>query len=96
MNEVLKKILLLAIPFIKELIESKVVPALKRKTYERLDDFTNDRIEDLAHLVDKIKTEENETKRTAHLEGFRLGVKTLRTIGKKLIQACDELEVLVS
>jgi len=96
MNEVLKNVLVFCVPFIKQLIESKVVPILKRKAYERLDDFTNDRIEDLGELVDKIKTEDNEIKRKAHLEGFKLGVETLRAVATKLCTACDELEKAVA
>ena len=51
MNEILANLLIIAIPFIKKLIESKVVPIIKRKAYERLDDFSNDRIEDLTELL---------------------------------------------
>lgn len=95
MNEVLKNLLMLVIPFIKSLIESKVVPTLKRKAYERLDDFTNDRIEDLGTLVDKIKATDNETKKQAHLEGLRLGTSTLKAIAEKLTVACAEFEKIL-
>lgn len=90
MNKTIELLLTVVIPFIKKLIESHVVPRVKRKAYERLDDFTNDRIEDLGNLVDKIHKEENEVKRQAHLEGLKLGVATLRAIGNKLVSACDE------
>lgn len=96
MNEVLKNLLLLAIPFIKDLIESKVVPRLKRKAYERLDDFTNDRIEDLGLLVDKINATDDEVKKQAHLEGLRLGVATLKAIAEKLAVACAEFEKVLN
>ena len=96
MNEVLKNLLLLATPFIKDLIESKVVPKLKRKAYERLDDFTNDRIEDLGLLVDKINATDDEVKKQAHLEGLRLGVATLKAIAKKLAVACAEFEKVLN
>ncbi|MCD8377229.1 MAG: hypothetical protein LUB59_00410 [Candidatus Gastranaerophilales bacterium] len=96
MNEtvktVLTNILTMAIPYIKQLITSKVVPALKRKAYERLDDFTSDRIEDLYELLEKINTEQNETKKTAHLEGFKLGLATLKAIAGKITEACAVLE----
>ena len=92
MNEVLKNIFAFCLPFIAKLIKSTVVPKLKRKAYERLDDFTNDRIEDLGNLVDKIKSETNEVKKEAHLEGFRLGISTLRAMANKLLKACAELE----
>ena len=96
MNEVLKNILMFCLPYITKLIESKVVPVLKRKAYERLDDFTNDRIEDLGNLVDKIKNENNELKKKAHLEGFRLGVSTLKAVANKLVVACEEMEKAVA
>lgn len=46
----LSELLAFALPYLKKLIESKIVPALKRKAYERLDDFASDRIEDLSGL----------------------------------------------
>lgn len=94
-KEVLKLIIETTLPFIKKLIESKVVPTLKRKAYQRLDDFTNDRIEDLGVLAQKIKSEENDIKRQAHINGFRLGLETLRAISDKINQACNELEKVV-
>ena len=90
--KIMENILVMVLPFIKDLISSKVVPILKRKAYQRLDDFTNDVIENLAQLVEKIKKETNTIKREAHLEGFRLGIKTLRAIAKKIIDACDLME----
>ena len=57
--KIMESILVMVLPFIKDLISSKVVPILKRKTYQRLDDFTNDVIENLAQLVEKIKKETN-------------------------------------
>lgn len=95
MNKFLENLLIVAVPCLKNLIESKVVPAVKRRAYERFDNFTNDRIEDLIALAEKIKTTDNAVKKQAHLEGFKLGLTTLRTIGKKLVQACDELEKAV-
>ena len=95
MKDLLKNIMLFVLPYIQELIASKVVPALKRKGYERLNDLVNDRLEDLANLVDKIKAETNEVKREAHLEGFRLGIKTLRAISKTITDACNKLEEIV-
>lgn len=95
MNEVLKNLLLFAIPFIKELIESKVVPTLKRKAYERLDDFTNDRIEDLAVLVDKINATNDPIKKKAHIEGLKLGVATLKAIAEKITLACVEFDKIL-
>ena len=51
-KEAIVKILELALPYLKDLIESKVVPVLKRKAYERLNDFASDSIEDLTELYE--------------------------------------------
>lgn len=96
MTEFIRNLLVFAIPFIQKLIASTVVPKIKRKAYEHLDDYVNDRIEDLVTLVNKIKSTDNEIKKQAHLEGLRLGVDTLRAIGKKLISACDEFEKVLA
>lgn len=96
MNEILANLLIIAIPFIKKLIESKVVPIIKRKAYERLDDFSNDRIEDLTELLAKIKNSDDDVKKEAHLEGFKLGVDTLGAIGEKLVKASSTLKAEVA
>ena len=90
--EILKAILTMALPHIKELVESKVVPVLKRKAYERLDDCASDRIEDLTGLYEKILKTENSAKKEAHLEGFKLGVEAICAIGKKLVDAGEVLK----
>lgn len=90
--EVLKVIFALTIPYIKELIQSKVVPMLKRKAYEKVDTKVDKLIEDLAQNASKIKNEENELKKAAYIEGTKLGVETLRAIAEKLNKAADEIE----
>lgn len=87
----LSELLAFALPYLKKLIESKIVPALKRKAYERLDDFASDRIEDLSELLEKIKKTDNEEKKKRHLEGFKLGVEALTAIGEKLQKAGELL-----
>lgn len=81
----------MVLPYIKEFIESKVVPALVRKTYQKFDDYSNKMIEKLTDLVEKIKSTDDEKKRIRHLEGFELGISTLKVIAEKLNQACDVL-----
>lgn len=90
-KKLLSELLAFALPYLKKLIESKIVPALKRKAYQRLDDFANDRIEDLSELLEKIKKTDNEEKKKRHLEGFRLGVEALIAIGEKLQKAGELL-----
>ena len=91
--QAIKFILPMTLPFIQKLIESKVVPILKRKTYERFDDFSNDMIEKLVHLKEKAENESDGIKKEAHLEGLNLGADTLRAIGAKLIKAADEIQI---
>lgn len=91
-KEILAVILQITLPFIKELIESKVVPFLKRKAYERVDNKVNDLIKDLAQNASKIKDEKDETKKFAYIEGTKLGIETLRAIANKLDSAADEIE----
>ena len=92
MNATLTEILSLVVPFILELVKSKVVPFLKRKAYEKADNKINNLIEDLAQNASKIKEEENETKKQAYIEGTKLGLETLRAIAEKLNKAADEIE----
>ena len=92
LTEAIKAILALTLPFIKQLIESKVVPTLKRKAYEAIDKKVDKLITDLAQNAGKIKDEENSKKRLAYIEGTKLGVETLRAISNKLGQAADEIE----
>lgn len=93
--EVLKFIFAITLPYIKELIQSKVVPAIKRKAYQRLDDRADKLIEDLAQNASKIKDEENELKRDAYIEGTKLGIETVRAIAEKLNKAADEIEKVI-
>ena len=99
MNEMLlqaiKFILTITVPFIKELIQSKVVPTLKRKGYEKLSNKADDIIEDLAQNASKIAKEENDLKKEAYLEGPKLGIDTLRAVAEKLNKAADEIEKAV-
>lgn len=99
MNEMLlqaiKFILTITVPFIKELIQSKVVPTLKRKGYEKLSNKADDIIEDLAQNASKIAKEENDLKKEAYLEGTKLGIDTLRAVAEKLNKAADEIEKAV-
>lgn len=95
LKAILQTILSMAAPLLKELVENKIIPALVRKSYERFDDISNDMIEKLADLHEKIKNTENEAKKQAHLAGFELGVKTLRKVGEKLLEACNVLETQI-
>lgn len=92
LKEAIKIILAMTIPFIKDLVLSKVVPALKRKAYAKVDAKVNDLIEDLAQNASKIAKEENEVKRLAYIEGTKLGIETIRAIADKLNKAADEIE----
>lgn len=99
MNETLQKIITtimtLAVPYIKELIESKVVPLLKRKAYEKVNSKIDALIEDLAQNASKILSEENDIKKAAYIEGSKLGVDTLRILSEKLAKAANEIEKVI-
>lgn len=90
---IIQNLLMIAIPYIKELIESKVVPYLIRRSYEIFDSKSNRMIEKLTTLVTKIEATADETKRKRHLEGFKLGVETIEVIGKKLLEASEVLRM---
>lgn len=96
LTEAIKAILTLTLPFIKQLIESKVVPFVKRKAYEKFDGKGDKLIADLAQNASKIKDEENPVKKAAYIEGTRLGVEMLRAMSDKLKKAADEIEKAVS
>lgn len=89
--EVIKTLLSITVPAIMELIKSKVVPALKRRAYERVDEKVDKIIEDLAQNASKIKDTVG-AKRIAYEEGTRLGIETLRAIAIKLNKAADKIE----
>ena len=89
---VIKNILVLTAPFIKKLIESKVVPTIKRKLYEKVDTKIDALIEDVAQNVSKGSKEKDELKKLAYTEGSTLGANTLRAMGEKLIKAADAIE----
>lgn len=90
--EVLKTILQITMPFIQQLIESKVVPTIKRKAYEKLDEKADKLIEDLAQNASKIKDADDSIKYTAYIEGTKLGIDTLKALAEKLVKAADEIE----
>lgn len=89
--EIIKTVLVITAPFIKELFQSKVVPKAQRKAYEVLDTVGDERIESLVRLKEKALEEENPVKKLAYEEGLKLGVSALRAIGQKLIQASDAI-----
>ena len=89
---IIQTILQITLPLIQKLIQSKVVPALKRKAYQVVDIKANKLIEDLAQNAAKIAKEENEVKKLAYIEGTKLGVETLRAIADKLNKAAEEIE----
>lgn len=90
--EGLKVIFTLAIPAIKNLIESQVVPRLKRLAYEKIDAKVDDLIHDLAQNASKIENEDNEVKKLAYIEGTKLGIDAARKIAEKLNKAADLIE----
>lgn len=92
LKEIISALLAITLPLIKQLIESKVVPFLKRRAYERVDYRVNKLITDLAQNAAKIAKEENEVKKLAYIEGTKLGIETIRAIADKLDQAADEIE----
>lgn len=91
----LKAVLEIVIPYIKQLIKSKVVPTLKRKAYEKLNNKADALIEDLAQNAAKIANEPDKDKQAAYIEGTKLGLETIRAIAKKLNQAADTIEGIV-
>lgn len=90
--ETIKALLGLTLPFITNLIKSKVVPTLKRKAYEAVDNKVNKLIKDLAQNASKIKDADDSIKYQAYTEGTKLGIETIRAIAQKLSVAADEIE----
>ncbi len=90
--QTIRFILSLTLPYLKNLVQSKIIPTLKRKAYEKLDDKANKLIEDLAQNASKITNEKDETKRLAYIEGTKLGIETLRALSEKLNKAANEIE----
>ncbi len=91
-KEIITVLLGFVLPYIEELIKSKVIPAIIRKSYETFDNKANNIIKKLVALLEKIKATDDINKKNRHLEGFTLGVKTIKAIGEKLIKAAEVLE----
>lgn len=89
---IIQTILQITLPFIQELIQSKIVPTVKRKAYEFIDDKSDELIEDLAQNASKIASETDKVKKLAYVEGTKLGVETLRALADKLNKAANEIE----
>ena len=87
--EAVIKILGITLPFLLELFKSYAVPALKRRMYQTLDRRADALIEDLAQNASKIKNEQDETKKSAYIEGTKLGLDTIKALGEKLIKASE-------
>ena len=92
LTESVKLVLTMTLPYITKLIQSKVVPLLKRKAYEAVDKKVDKLIKDLAQNASKIKDAEDSIKYAAYTEGTKLGIETLRAIADKLYAAADESE----
>lgn len=95
LEEIIATLLAITFPFIKNLIESKIVPAVKRRAYQKVDGKVDSLIEDLAQNASKIATETNETKKFAYVTGTKLGIDTIRAIAEKLNKAADEIEKVI-
>ena len=92
LSEIIEIILSVTLPAIKNLIESKFVPYLKRKAYEKLDAKADSLIKDLVQNASKIANEPNDAKKIAYFEGTKLGVDTLKALAEKLNKAAGEIE----
>ncbi len=87
----LKEIFKISIPFLKKMAKEKIVPAITKKSYELLSKKSQEIIEQLNVLLEKIKTTENIEKRKAHLIGFKLGLDIIGALGKELTHAYEQL-----
>lgn len=93
--DILKVIFQITVPYITELIHSKVVPMLKRQAYEKVDNKIDNLIQDLAQNANKILKEDDDVKQFAYVEGTKLGIDTLRAMAEKLNKAADEIEKVI-
>lgn len=95
LDEIIATLLAITFPFIKNLIESKLVPAVKRRVYQKVDGKIDSLIEDLAQNASKIATETDEAKKFAYVTGTKLGIDTIRAFAEKLNKAADEIEKVI-
>ena len=87
----LRDIFKTSLPFLKKMAKEKIVPVLIKKSYELLSKKSQNIIEQLGKLLEKIKTTENIEKRKAHLIGFKLGLDNIGALGKELTNAYEQL-----
>ena len=90
--QIIQMLLPVILPFIEKLIESTAVPFLQRKTYERYNEFTSERLHSLAILKQKLEVAPDGIKKEAYMEGLKLGTDTLRAVAETIIKGCDVLD----
>ena len=95
LTPIIQTVLQITMPLIQQLISSKVVPAIKRKAYQIVDNKADKLISDLAQNASKIANEKDANKKFAYEEGTQLGIDTLRAMAEKFIKAADEIEKAV-
>ena len=81
----LRDIFKTSLPFLKKMAKEKIVPVLIKKSYELLSKKSQNIIEQLGKLLEKIE------KRKAHLIGFKLGLDIIGALGKELTNAYEQL-----
>lgn len=88
-TERLKELFAGIVPFLRELLAEKIIPAAVKKGYEAFDSFADEKIESLAAQVDKYENSVDAEKREKYRKGIELGANTLRMIADKLNLAAD-------
>lgn len=91
-KEIIAALLTITMPYIKELIESKVVPAIRRKGFEAFDKKGNQLIQKTLERLEEAKNLNDTNKRNLILGGIKLEIATLRAMGAKLIDVANALE----
>lgn len=91
-KKIITTLLAITLPYIQDLIKSKVVPAIRRKSFEAFDKKANQFIEKLLERVENIKSISDEKKKQLMLGGVKLETATLRALGNKLIDVANVLD----
>ena len=88
----IQNVIMFAYPLLEKVLSEKILPKLKKRAYEHVDSFIDDRLEDLSNLLDKAFSTDDPDKKEKHLKGAQIGSNAMRLMANKILEACDVID----